>query len=62
MNNIFISFIFEIIGAFVCWIFTGFKGNFSNQMTRPNERNSKKLRNVLVSILTVLLIGYLLKK
>ena len=56
MNNLFSSFIFEIIGAFVVWMVKGFKGKLSDEMSGPYESNRKSWRNTLISFLLLFFI------
>ncbi len=53
--------IFEIIGAFTCWMLKGFRGKLSDEMSGPYEVSRKSTRNTLVSIVVVLLLLFILQ-
>lgn len=60
MNNIFIRFVLEIIGATLVWAMKGFKGKLNDEMSGPYEYGQKWTRNLLVSGLFVVAVIYLL--
>jgi hypothetical protein len=62
MSNPFWRFIFEVVGAFVCWAFGGFKGKLEDEMSGPYEVSKKSTRNTVISGIVVLIIYLLLKK
>jgi len=52
-----ISFLSEILAAFLFWALKGFKGKLSDEVSDPNNRRSKKaIRNSSVSIVLIILI------
>lgn len=56
MINIFGGFLGQIIGAAVIWAFKGFKGSFNDEMAGPDSRAWKSYRNIIVSIIIVLIV------
>lgn len=56
------NFIIEIIGAFVVWMFKGFKETISDEMSGPNESNFKTWRNFLITILVVFIVVVIIEK
>jgi len=56
------NFIIEIIGAFVVWMFKGFRGTISDEMSSPHESNIKTWRNFLITIIVFLLIVVVIEK
>ena len=56
------NFIIEIIGAFVVWMFKGFKGTISDEMSGPHEFNFKTWRNFLITIIVVLIVVGIIEK
>lgn len=46
----FIRFLLELIGAFVVWMFHGFKGPFDNYMTVPDDYGLKSFRNLFIAL------------
>ncbi|MBL4655225.1 MAG: hypothetical protein JKY33_05325 [Bacteroidia bacterium] len=48
MHNI-VAFIFEILGAFIFWMFKGFSGKLENEMGGPYS--SKSFGEILQSLL-----------
>ncbi len=62
MRDLFSSFIFEVIGAFVVWMAKGFKGKLSDEMSGPYESNRKSWRNTVISFLLLFLIGVVVYK
>jgi len=56
------NFIIEIVGAFVVWSLKGFKGSISDEMSGPNELNSKTWRNFFITLIIVVLGVGIIKK
>jgi hypothetical protein len=59
MSNTRISifgFLLEIIAAFIIWGFKGFKGKVTDEMSRPHESSKKSWRNIIISIIILLII------
>jgi len=54
------NFIFQITGAFIVWAFKGFKGSLDDEMGKFEGDSWKKYRNYMISILMVLLAGYII--
>lgn len=42
------DYFFQPIGAFVCWMFKGFKGNIENEFNVE-----KKIRNIIVGVFVI---------
>lgn len=59
MRNPLSGFIIEIIGAFVCWAFGGFKGKLEEEMSGPYDTSGKSWRNLIVSVLTIVAMYFL---
>ena len=57
MYNIVLRYFYQPIGALICWMFKGFKGNIKNEF---NDEN--KFRNSIVGVFVfsgvVILIGF----
>lgn len=52
----FTSFLTQLMGAFLVWAFKGFKGEFKEEMTSPEEQSWKYYRNSLISLGVVAII------
>jgi hypothetical protein len=55
MPNI-LNFTLIALGAFICWTFKGFKGKFSDEMVGPYNWSSKRMRNLIVGFLAIVVI------
>ena len=53
-------FIFQIFGAFIVWVFKGFKGKLDDEIGKFEGDSWKKYRNYIISILILLLVGYVI--
>ena len=60
-SNPFFSFIIQITGAIIVWVFKGFKGKLSDEMAVPYESNIKTWRNIIITCF-LLFIVYLIVK
>ena len=59
MQNPIFSFLTEIIGAFVVWVFKGFKGKLSDEMSGPYESSNKSWRNMIISFIILFIVALL---
>lgn len=62
MKVSFLRFLMEIIGAFIVWMFKGFKGKFNDEMTGPYDSGMKSWRNAIISALFIFLLLGMVKK
>ena len=53
------SFITQLIGAFIAWIFKGFKGSFKDEIAKPYERSFKYYRNSVISFVIIVLLYWI---
>lgn len=56
MIEIILTYVLEVIGAFIFWMLKGFKGKFSDEISDKRDANKKSLRNGLISLLFVSII------
>ena len=50
-----LDFLTQVVGAFIFWMFTGFKGEMEDQMARRTESNWKYFRNILLTAIACFL-------
>ena len=60
--NLFSGFIFQIIGATVMWTIKGFKGSIDNEMAGPEDDNWKSTRNIIISIIIIIIALFVVNK
>ena len=62
MKDPIFSFLVEIVGAFIVWTLKGFKGKLSDEMSGPNESNTKSWRNFTITLIFIFLIVTIIYK